>query len=212
MGRNIDPQCKQCRREAVKLFLKGDRCFTQKCAMVKRNFAPGVHGPKQGSGGANLTGYGIQLREKQKARKTYGLMEAQFVKYYDKALKKKGNSEVELFRLLEMRLDNVVYRAGLASSRRQARQFVTHGHLLVNGRKVTIPSYSVKVSDDVAIKEKSQKNPIVQQLLETMKSKEAVDWLDFDIKTMIAKVTGEPSLEKQKPTFDMKAIVEFYSR
>jgi small subunit ribosomal protein S4 len=212
MARNIDPRCKQCRREGTKLFLKGDRCFTQKCAIVKRNFAPGTHGPKQGSGGKPLTGYGIQLRAKQKAKRIYGLLEAQFSKYYQQAVSRKGNSEDALFKLLEYRLDNVVYRLGLAGSRQQARQLVGHGHFSVNGRKVTVPSFQVKVGDAIKLKEKSLKNPIIAQLLETMKNKEMVDWLDFDPKTMAGKVIGEPSLEKQTPIFDMKAIIEFYSR
>ncbi|MBI5254744.1 30S ribosomal protein S4 [Candidatus Falkowbacteria bacterium] len=212
MGRNLDPQCKQCRREGLRLFLKGDRCNTQKCAMVKRNFAPGVHGPKQGSGGASLTGYGVQLRAKQKAKRVYNILEAQFAKYYEKAVSKRGNSEDELFRLLECRLDNVIYRLGLGSSRRQARQLVNHGHFQVNGKKVTIPSFQVKINDVISIKEKSKKSPILQQLLETRQNKEPVDWLDFDAKEETGKVTGMPSLEKQKPAFDIKAIIEFYSR
>jgi small subunit ribosomal protein S4 len=212
MGRNIDPQCKQCRREGMKLFTKGERCFTQKCAIVKRNFAPGVHGPKQGAGGKPLTGYGAQLRAKQKAKRIYNISEAQFAKYYDKAVSKKGNSEYALFKLLESRLDNVVYRLGLANSRRQARQLVNHGHFIVNGRKVTIPSFQVKLNDEIKVKAKSLKNPIIMQLLETMKNKEMVDWLHFDQKENKGKVTGEPSLDKQKPIFDTKAIIEFYSR
>jgi small subunit ribosomal protein S4 len=149
MGRNLEPKCKQCRRLGEKLFLKGDRCSTAKCGMVKRNFAPGFHGPK---GRKRLSDYGLQLAEKQKAKKFYNLMEKQFRATFVVAQKKTGDAGKNFFRLLEMRLDNVVYRLGLAASRTQARQLVNHGHFTVNARKASTPSFVVKVGDVIALK------------------------------------------------------------
>lgn len=196
------------------MFLKGERCFSQKCALVRRNYAPGVHGPRQGAGGAGLTGYGVQLRAKQKAKRIYTLLEAQLINYYKKAIHRKGNTESELFKLLEYRLDNVVYRLGLAGSRKEARQLVNHGHFKVNGKKVNVPSYQVRIKDEISLQDKSLKMSKIQALLEAKKTKkeELADWLVFDAKENKGKIVGEPSVEKQKPTFDMKAILEFYSK
>ncbi len=211
MGRSLDAKCKQCRREGVKLFLKGERCNSSKCALNKRNYVPGLHGPKLGRGG-RLSGYGLQLREKQNARKTYRILESQFRGYFDKVIKRPGDTGENLFKLLEMRLDNVVYRAGLAPSRDAARQLVNHGHISVNGRKVSIPSYQVKVKDKITIKETSTGKKIFADLSEKLNTRETVDWLVVDPKLCSATVIDQPNLEKNKPGFELKMIVEYYSR
>ena len=148
MARDLNAKCKQCRREGVKLFIKGERCNSSKCAMVKRNYIPGIHGIKLGRGG-RLTGYGIQLREKQKAKRMYRILEKQFRNYFDKAIHKTGETGDNLFNLLETRLDNVIYKAGFGNSRDAARQLISHYHFLVNGKKVNIPSFQVKVKDKI---------------------------------------------------------------
>jgi small subunit ribosomal protein S4 len=213
MARNIDPKCKQCRREGVKLFLKGERCLSSKCALTKRNYIPGVHGVKLGRGG-RLTGYGTQLREKQKAKKTYRVLEAQFKKYFDEAKKKKGNTAELLFQLLERRLDNVVFQAGFSAGRNLARQLVRHGHFLVNGKKVNIPSFSVKIKDKVAVKPNSLKLKYFQDLAEKIKGKEKElpDWLALDAKSGEITIVGLPDWQKTEPNFDLKQVIEFYSR
>ncbi|MBD3359874.1 MAG: 30S ribosomal protein S4 [Candidatus Buchananbacteria bacterium] len=209
MARNLDPKCKQCRRAGQKLFLKGERCNTAKCAMVKRNFPPGVHGSK---GYGRLTDYGIQLREKQKAKKIYRLMENQFKNYFIKAHKTKENTENILLQLLEMRLDNVVYRAGFAKSRDFARQLISHNHFLINGQKVNIPSYQVKVNDVISFKEKSQNSKSFVNLKEQIKKNEPISWLSVDPDKLEIKVVDKPSIDESKGEFDPKLIVEFYSR
>ncbi|MBI5077636.1 30S ribosomal protein S4 [Candidatus Falkowbacteria bacterium] len=211
MARNLDPKCKQCRREGVKLFLKGERCLGSKCALIKRNYVPGVHGPKLGRGG-RLTGYGTQLREKQKAKRTYLILERQFKKYFDMAIKKRGDTGKFLFQLLERRLDNVVFRAGMFLSRGLARQFVLHGHFLINGKKVDIPSYQVKVKEKISIAPSSLKKTAFQGLAEKMKGKELSDWLVFDPAALEITVVDSPDLEKSPTAFDLKQIIEFYSR
>lgn len=159
MGRNLEPKCKQCRREGTKLSLKGEKCMTAKCPMVKRSYRPGQHGPVTR---VRPTPYGTQLREKQKAKATYGLMERQFRNYFDKAKRVTGDTTDVFVRLLEMRLDNVVYRLGFARSRSLARQIVNHGHVLVNGKSVTIPSYQVRSGDIVTLSEKIRKGSTLQ--------------------------------------------------
>ncbi|KKQ80066.1 MAG: 30S ribosomal protein S4 [Parcubacteria group bacterium GW2011_GWC2_38_7] len=211
MGRPLDTKCKQCRREGVKLFLKGERCNTSKCSLTKRNYVPGMHGPRLGRGG-RLSGYGLQLREKQNAKRTYRILESQFRGYFEKVLKRPGDTGENLFKLLEMRLDNVVFRAGFADSRDAARQFVTHGHIKVNGRKLSIPSYQVKVSDKISIKESSLKKGLFTDLSEKLKTKQATDWMIVDPKEFLATVVDMPNLVKNKPGFDLKMIVEYYSR
>src|SRR3954465_3327371 len=156
MARYIGPVCRLCRREGMKLFLKGERCYTEKCAIEKRNFAPGQHGKSRKQ---KMAGYGVQLREKQKVKRIYGVLEDQFRRYFEQAERTRGITGETLLQLLERRLDNVVYRLGLATSRPQARQLVRHGHFLVNGKKVDIPSYSVKPGDVVTVLGRSQKNP-----------------------------------------------------
>ncbi|MDD5341174.1 MAG: 30S ribosomal protein S4 [Patescibacteria group bacterium] len=208
MARNLNPKCKQCRREGVKLFLKGDRCSTPKCAMVKRNFPPGVHG---GKGYPRSTSYGLELREKQKAKRIYRILEAQFSKYFVQATKSKGNTEEVMFQLLEMRFDNVVYRAGLAKSRDLARQLISHKHFTINGKRVNIPSYKVKVGDVIGIKENSKSSKVFDSIKEQIKKIEGVSWLSIDPEKLEIKVVDKPKLAELKE-FNPKLIVEFYSK
>lgn len=209
MARNLNNKCKQCRREGQKLFLKGERCNSSKCAMVKRNFPPGVHGIK---GYPRLTDYGVQLREKQKAKKIYRLMEKQFKNYFLKASKTKDNTENILLQLLEMRLDNVIFRANFVKSRNLARQLISHGHFLINNKKVNIPSCQVKVGDIISLKEKSQALKTFSNLKEQLKKTEPVSWLTIDPAKFEIKITDKPKLEEAKGEFDPKLIIEFYSR
>lgn len=209
MARNLDPKCKQCRRAGQKLFLKGERCNSPKCAMVKRNFPPGIHGSK---GYGRLTDYGVQLREKQKAKKIYRLMEKQFKSYFTKAHKSKENTENILLQLLEMRLDNVIFRAGFAKSRDFARQLISHGHFQVNGKKVTTPSYQVKINDIISIKEKSIASKAFANIKEQLKKVEPTSWLSVDPGKLEAKIVDNPKIEETKGEFDPKLIIEFYSK
>ncbi len=174
MARNIDPKCKQCRREGVKLFLKGDRCLSLKCAIERRNFPPGEHGMNMRR---KVSNYGIQLREKQKVRRMYGVLERQFRGYYKKAARQGGVTGENLLRMLELRLDNLVFRLGMASSRSQARQLVAHGHFQIGGRKVTIPSMLVKEGDVVTLREKSRKNEEIRVCLDTAAGRGIPAWL-----------------------------------
>ena len=197
----------------MKLFLKGERCTTSKCSLVRRSYIPGMHGPKQqGKGGSRMTGYGIQLREKQKAKRTYRILERQFFNYFQKAKIQKGDTGANIFKFLEMRLDNAVFRAGFAVSRDLARQLVSHGHILVNGKKVNIPSYQLKLKDKVSLKKKTADSEHFKALAENLRSKEVADWLVVDADTMTVTVLDMPNSEKQKSGFDMKAIVEYYSK
>lgn len=209
MARNLSEKCKQCRREGVKLFLKADRCNSPKCAMVKRNFPPGAHGAK---GYSRLTGYGQQLREKQKAKRIYRILERQMSNYFAKASKTKGNTEEALMELLEMRFDNVLYRIGFAKSRDLARQLINHNHFMVNGKKVNIPSYKMRVGDVISLQPESKDIKPFVNLKEQLKGKESLSWLFLDTDKMQIKVTGKPSLAESKGEFDMKLIIEFYSK
>ncbi len=209
MGRNLEPKCKQCRRIGEKLFLKGERCNTPKCAMIKRNYPPGFHGPK---GKKRQTDYGLQLQEKQKAKKTYHLFEKQFKLTFDKASAKKGDVGENLFKLLEMRLDNVVYKLGFSESKIKARQLVNHGHFKVNDIKVTIPSYSVREGDVVTIVEKSKKIKHFKELVEKIKKYQAPGWLNVDQKALSGKVLHEPNMNEIQSNINVQMIVEFYSR
>src|SRR5882672_4150499 len=159
MARYIGPVCRLCRREGIKLFLKGERCYTEKCAIEKRNLPPGQHGKQRKQ---KLVGYGLQLREKQKVKRIYGVLENQFRRYFEEASRVRGNTGVTLLQSLERRLDNVIYRLGLATSRAQARQLVRHGHFQVNGRKVDVPSYSVRVGEVITVRETSKQTPSIQ--------------------------------------------------
>lgn len=206
----VSPQCKKCRRAGEKLFLKGDRCNSPKCAIVKRNTPPGVHG----AGMRKLTNYGQQLMEKQKVKRLYGLREKQFRNYFAKAFKKVGNTSELLFNLLENRLDNTIYRLGLASSRTKARQIVNHGHIQVNGKKVDIPSFQVKIGDIIIIRERSKKSPLFSEMSQTIINRKEVmvPWLTMDAKTLEGKVTGAPKLGDVEMNVAWQTIVEFYSK
>jgi len=210
MARDIDPKCKKCRRAGEKLFLKGERCDSTKCAMVKRNYPPGAHGQKMRRRPSN---YGIQLNEKQKAKRMYGLLEKQFKNYYFKAIKKEGKTGELIFRFLEMRLDNVVYRAALAASRNQARQLVTHGTFKVNGKRVDVPSYQVKVGDEIVVKPSKVKDSgLWEERQKLLKKAEPAAWLELDAKDLKVKVMSEPTETDFEQMIDMSQIVEFYSK
>ncbi len=209
MARYIGPVCRLCRREAMKLFLKGERCYTEKCAIEKRNFPPGQHGKTRK---AKLAGYGLQLREKQKVKRIYGVLEAQFRTYFEEADRRKGITGENLLVMLERRLDNVAYSLGFAGSRAQARQFVRHGHVLVDGRKITIPSYQVKAGQTVAVKEASRKNAFIRSSVETARGRGVPDWLDLDAENVTGKVTRLPAREDIKLPIQEQLIVELYSR
>ncbi len=204
-----DPQCKKCRRAGEKLFLKGEKCEGAKCTLVKRNFAPGVHG---NTGFKRLTNYGKQLAEKQKAKRMYGLREKQFRNYFDKSFKKVGKTGELLFGMLENRLDNTVYRFGFGKSRSQARQIVNHGQIQVNGQKVDIPSYQVKVGDVITLRDKAMKSVYFANLQPDLEKKEMVPWMTFDKKETKGKITGVPNLSDVALNIDWQSIVEFYSK
>jgi small subunit ribosomal protein S4 len=209
MARYIGPVCRLCRREGMKLFLKGERCYTEKCAIEKRNFAPGQHGKTRK---AKLAGYGIQLREKQKVKRIYGVLEDQFRQYFEQAERMRGITGETLLQLLERRLDNVAYRLGLATSRPQARQLVRHGHLTVNGRKVNIPSFSVKPGDVVAVRASSHKVPALLHALEEVKGRGVPEWLSFDANAFSAKISSIPTREQINLPVQEQLIVELYSK
>jgi small subunit ribosomal protein S4 len=209
MAKYTGAVCRLCRREGQKLFLKGDRCYTNKCAIDRRSYAPGMHGQSRGK---KPTEFGIQLREKQKARRIYGVLEKQFRGYFDKAARQKGMTGENLLRLLERRLDNVVYRLGFAASRAEARQMVTHGHITVKGRRVSIPSYLVKVGDVISIKESSRNNIRVKEMAETIKDRTAPAWLSLDVNTLSGTVINLPSREDIQIPIEEHLIVEKYSR
>ena len=209
MARYIGPVCRLCRREGMKLFLKGERCYTEKCAIEKRNFAPGQHGRTRK---AKMQGYGVLLREKQKVKRIYGVLEDQFRRYFEQAERTRGITGVTLLQLLERWLDNVAYRLGFATSRPQARQLVRHGHFTVNGRKVDIPSFSVKVGDVVTPREGSQKNAAVVHALEEIKGRGMPEWMQFDAAAMSAKVSSIPTREQINLPVQEQLIVELYSK
>lgn len=211
MGKNLDSKCKQCRRIGEKLFLKGERCSSTKCAMVKRNYPPGFHGPK---GKKRSSDYGLQLNEKQKAKKLYGLNEKQFRISFDKVQKKGGDVGGNFLRYLEMRLDNVIYRSGFASSRVQARQMVNHGHFSINDRKVNIPSYQVKIGQIIKIKKSSKNNRNFRDLPESLKnfSSDQKSWLAVDPKELSIKVLHEPRQQDMPSNIKAHMIIEFYSK
>jgi small subunit ribosomal protein S4 len=199
-----------CRREGQKLFLKGLRCFTEKCEIEKRNFVPGQHGQSRRP---KLAGYGLQLREKQKVKRTYGLLERQFRNFYEKAERAKGPTGENLLIMLERRLDNVVWRIGLASSRSQARQIVLHGHIQINGKKVNIPSYLVNVGEEIALRSDMHDNAMVLDARNVSQSRNAVPWLEVDKETFKAKVNSLPRRDDvQTPPINEQLIVELYSK
>lgn len=209
MARYSDAVCRLCRRENTKLFLKGDRCLSDKCAINKRNYAPGQHGQRRRT---KLSEYGLQLREKQKVKRTYGLLEKQFRSYFHKAARTKGVTGSELLILLERRLDNVVYRMGFADSRSQARQLVRHGHMRVNGRKVNIPSFLIKQGDVVEPRDKSRNTDIVRDSMENLGQKQIPEWLHVDASDMRGVVQVLPTREDITMPFQEQLIVELYSK
>jgi small subunit ribosomal protein S4 len=194
----------------MKLYLKGLRCFTEKCAIEKRNFVPGQHGQARR---AKIVGYGLQLREKQKVKRTYGLLERQFRNYFEKAVRMKGPTGSNLIVMLERRLDNVVQRAGLASSRAQARQLVLHGHVRVNSRKVNIPSYLVNIGDEITLSDKMHQNAMVLEARNLAQSQNVVPWLELDRENFRSRVIAMPRREDvQTPPMNEQLIVELYSK
>ena len=208
MARYTGPACKLCRREGKKLYLKGERCTSGKCALERRNTAPGQHGAAKKKMGE----YGMQLREKQTTRRYYGILERQFKNYYEEAARKEGMTGENLLILLERRLDNTVYRMGLAESHREARQLVLHAHFTLNGKKVNIPSILVKPGDVISVKESSRDSAKIKALAEALESKTAPKWLDVDKTNLQAKVVSFPAREDIDFDFNEQLIVELYSK
>lgn len=211
MARLIDAKCRQCRREGQKLYLKGDRCLTPKCAVERRAFPPGMHAKKQ-QFKRTQSDYALQLREKQKVKRIYGVMERQFRRYFRYALRTKGLTGATLLAVLESRLDNVVYRLGLASSRAQARQLVRHGHITVNGRKTNVPSYLVKPNDLIAVRPESRGREYFKALSDYLGERPAPQWLQLDSAALSGRVISRPSREDIDIPINEQLVVEFYSR
>lgn len=208
MARYTEASCRLCRREGMKLFLKGDRCYTDKCAINKRNYAPGQHGQARAKKQSN---YGMQLREKQKVKRIYGMLETQFRNLFEKAEKMSGIAGDNMLSLLERRLDNVVFRMGLAGSRKEARQLVRHGHFTLNGKKVNIPSLTVEVGDEIAVKEKSRSSAKFKSLVENF-TRVVPNWLDVEIEKMSGKIVSLPTREDIDLDIAEHLIVELYSK
>lgn len=207
MARYTDSVCTLCRSEGVKLFLKGSRCYTTKCAIERRRYGPGQHGQDR----KKQSEYATQLREKQKVRRTYLVLERPFAEYFNKATaQKKVPTGLRLLQLLEMRLDNLVYRSGMAPSRKQARQLILHGHFTVNGKKVTVPSYSIVPGEEISVREKSRK--LIKELIEANPSPVHPNWMNVDLENLKASVVNQPSREDLDPTIKEALIVEYYSR
>lgn len=206
MARYTGATCRLCRREGMKLFLKGDRCYTGKCAFDRRSYAPGQHGANK----KKISNYGVQLREKQKAKRIYGVLESQFRTYYEKAENMKGITGENLLKLLEMRLDNVVFKLGYGASRNEARQLVTHGHFLVNGKKVDIASYKVSVNDVISVSEKSRGSEKFKTFAENLKA--LPKWLEANVENYEGKVVAEPTREDIDVPVNETLIVELYSK
>ena len=209
MARYIGPVCRLCRREGMKLFLKGERCYTEKCAIERRNVPPGQQTKARK---AKLVGYGLQLREKQKVKRMYGVLEDQFRRYFETADRVRGITGETLLQLLERRLDNVTYRLGFATSRPQARQLVRHGHFLVNGKKVNIPSYSVKAGDIVSLRASSAKSATVAHAIEEVKGRGVPEWLSFDADKMAGRIVAIPNRAQINLPVQEQLIVELYSK
>jgi small subunit ribosomal protein S4 len=209
LARYRDAVCRLCRREGTKLFLKGQRCLTDKCAIEKRNFQPGQHGKARRP---KLVGYGLQLREKQKVRRLYGILENQFRHYFEKAVASKGITGETLLLMLERRLDNTVYRLGLATSRAEARQLVRHGHVLVGGRRVNIPSFQLAVGMEIAVALGSRSMATIQRSLDLAGSRAVPPWLQFDRESMTGRVVASPKREDVNFPIQKQMIVELYSK
>lgn len=208
MARYTGPVCRLCRREAMKLYLKGDRCFTGKCAIDRKSYAPGQHGQSR----KKVSEYGIQLREKQKTRRIYGVLENQFRNYFERAEGQPGITGENLLRLLERRLDNVIYRLGLGASRVEARQLVRHGHFQVNGRKVNIPSFLIRVGDVIEVRDKSKESPRVKELMERAADRTPPAWLEYEADQGKGRVVAFPSRDQIDVPVQEHLIVELYSR
>ncbi len=210
MARYIGPVCRQCRREGMKLYLKGERCHSEKCAIERRNFVPGQHGKDRK---AKIVGYGLQLREKQKARRVYGVLERQFRSTFEKAALQKGITGDNLMSALERRMDSVIYRMGFGTSRAQARQIVRHGHIDVNGRKCDIPSAIVKVGDIISVRESSKNNPTILAARDATAHAPAPNWIDVDREGLKGKITSLPQRsELVQIQLNEQLIVELYSK
>lgn len=210
MARYTGPSCRLCRREGCKLYLKGERCMSDKCAIARREQAPGQHGA--GSGRRRVKEYSLQLREKQKAKRYYGILEKQFENYFVKADKKEGQTGENLLTMIERRLDNVVYRMGMADSRKEARQLVLHAHFTVNGKKVNIPSYEVRKGDVIALKESSRKLEKFKVLIENITSRTVPSWMNVDKENIVATIIELPKREDVDFPFEEHLIVELYSK
>jgi small subunit ribosomal protein S4 len=208
MARNLDPKCRQCRREGEKLFLKGEKCFTDKCSIERRNQAPGQHGARQN----RMSGYAEQLRAKQKIRKIYGVLERQFRLTYKEADRRKGVTGENLLQLLESRLDSVAYRMGFGASRTEARQVVRHNGILVNGKRVNIPSYQVKPGDVVEVAEKSKSHLRIKGALEAAESRGFPEWVEVDVKSLKGTYKARPQRSELPPTINESLVIELYSK
>jgi small subunit ribosomal protein S4 len=209
MARYTGARCRLCRREGIRLYLKGERCYTEKCAIERRGYVPGEHGKDRRQ---KETPYGMQLREKQKARRIYGILERQFRNYFKKAERKKGVTGEILLQMLETRLDNIVYRLGIAPSRQAARMLVRHGHIIVNGRSVGIPSYAIRLGDTIAVREKSRGKEYIKQTVENRRRTEMQPWLDFDEKKMEGRLNQVPARDAIPVPIQEQLIVELYSK
>jgi small subunit ribosomal protein S4 len=208
MARYTDPVCRICRREGLKLFLKGTRCYTKKCSFERRSTPPGMNTMRR----RKVSEYGIQLREKQKVRKSYSVLERQFRNYFEKAEQRKGMTGENLLRLLEMRLDNVVYRMGFGLSRAQARQLVNHGHFMVNGRPTDIPSFGTKVGDRIEVRDNRRGREVFKISADNMRSAQIPEWLSADAAKLSGTVLAEPAREQMPLEFNEQLVVEYYSR
>ncbi|HHW45912.1 MAG TPA: 30S ribosomal protein S4 [Clostridiales bacterium] len=208
MARYTGPVCRLCRREGQKLFLKGERCYSDKCSVARRNYAPGQHG----RGRKKSSEYGLQLRAKQKARRYYGVLERQFVRYFEMAERKPGITGENLLRILESRLDNVVYRIGLASSRAEARMLVTHGHFEVNGKRVNIPSYLLSAGDVVSLSQNSRDSEKFKEIIEKNAGRPVPQWIDYNHDTFEARIINLPERDQIDAPVDEQLIVEYYSK
>ena len=209
MARNLDPKCRQCRREGEKLFLKGEKCFTEKCGIEKRNYPPGQHGQRRAS---RLSDYGVQLREKQKLRRIYGILEKQFRGYYAEADRKKGITGDNLLQMLESRLDNVTYKMGLGASRTESRQIVKHNSVLVNGKRVNIPSYQVQPGDEISISDSSKNQLRIKAAAEAAEERGFPEWLEVNTKKLSGVFKNKPERDDLPSTINESLIVELYSK
>jgi small subunit ribosomal protein S4 len=209
LARNLDPKCRQCRREGEKLFLKGEKCFTDKCAIEKRNFPPGQHGQRRNQ---RLSDYGVQLREKQKLRRIYGVLEGQFRSYYAEADRRKGITGENLLQLLECRLDNVAYRMGFGASRTEARQIVRHNSILVNGKRVNVPSYQVRPGDEVQVADASRNQLRIKGALEAAAQRGFPEWISVDVKALKGVFKSKPQRDELPATINESLVVELYSK